>query len=179
MEEKNEKKISSKFYCPSCRINNCDGVLKIKINKNNFSLDYECDKNEEHKGKNIYFKTFERFYLKEINIDKCEKCCSVLENYIKYECKSCEKYFCSTCFIFHKHFKQNINNILIKSKKCKIHNANNIHFCKDCKKYLCNYCIKDNIKLHKEHNVENLYDLMPSKNKIEKLKKRIKEYLKK
>ena len=141
-----------------------------------FILYYKCDKNEEHKGTNLYFKTFERFYLKEINIDKCEKCCSLLENYIKYECKLCEKYFCSTCFIFHKHFKQNINNILIKSKKCKIHIANNIHFCKYCKIYLCNYCIKDKNNMHKEHNIENLYDLMPSKNKIEKLKKRIKEY---
>ena len=105
MEENN------KFYYPCCRIPGCDGVLKIEINRNDFNLNYECDKNEEHNGQNIYFKTFERFYLKEKNKDKCKRCNCFLENNIKYQCNSCENYFCSSCFIFHKHIKQNINTI--------------------------------------------------------------------
>ena len=72
MKEKNDENNTTKFYYPICKIDNCGGVLKFKINKNNFSLNYKCEKNEKHIGKNIYFKTFERFYLKEIEIDKCE-----------------------------------------------------------------------------------------------------------
>ena len=36
--EKNDKEISSKFYCPSCKFNNCDGILKIKFNNNIVSI---------------------------------------------------------------------------------------------------------------------------------------------
>ena len=165
----------NKFYYPFCRNPGCDGVLKIKINRNNFSLDYECDKNKEHNGKNIYFKTFERFYLKEMIKDKCKRCSSFLENTIKYKCKSCENYYCSSCFIFHKHIKQNINNIKIISTKCNNHNANIMHYCIKCKKYLCNYCLK-NKNTHQEHITKNLYNLMPSKQTINKIKNRIKEY---
>ena len=128
--EKNE----NKFYCPICRIPGCGGVLHLKINKNNFSLDYECEKNKEHNGQNIYFKTFERFYLKEMNKYKCKTCNDFLENNLKYKCKSCEQYFCSSCFIFHKHIKKNINNILIISTKCNIHNNNIMYYCLNCKK---------------------------------------------
>ena len=81
----NERQINSKFYYPSCKNNNCDGVANISINKNNFSLDYECEKDKTHKRKNIYFKTFERFYLKESDIDKCMKCNSAIEKFIRYK----------------------------------------------------------------------------------------------
>ena len=165
----------NKFYYPFCRNPGCGGVLKIKINRNNFSLDYECDKNKEHNGKNIYFKTFERFYLKEMTKDKCKRCNSFLENTLKYKCKSCQNYYCSACFIFHKHIKQNINNIKIISTKCNNHNANIMHYCIKCKKYLCNYCLK-NKNTHQEHITKNLYNLMPSKQTINKIKNRIKEY---
>ena len=166
----------NKFYYPFCRNPNCDGVLEIKINDNYFSLDYECDKNEEHNGHNIYFKTFERFYLKEMKKDKCNNCNFALENTLKYQCKSCGEKFCSSCFIFHTHFKQDINNILIISTKCKNHNANLIHYCKNCKKYLCNYCIKNDDVKHIKKARENLYELMPSKVQFAKIKNRIKEY---
>ncbi len=165
----------NKFYCPFCRIPGCDGVLKIKINRNDFSLDYECDKNEEHNGQNIYFKTFERFYLKEMIKDKCKRCNCFLENNLIYQCKLCEKHFCSSCFIFDKHIKQNVNNLLIISTKCKKHNTNIMHYCIKCKEYLCNYCLK-NKNIHEEHFTEDLYDLMPSKQKIQTIKNRIREY---
>ena len=163
------------YYYPFCRNTGCDGVLKIDINPKEFTLDYECDKNEEHKGQNIYFKTFERFYLKEMNKDKCKRCNCFLENNLKYQCKSCENYFCSSCFIFHKHIKQNVNNLLIISTKCQNHNANVVYYCLACKEYLCSYCLKNKNK-HIKHNIEYLYDLMPNKQKIKKMKNRIKEY---
>ena len=163
------------FYYPFCRNPGCDGVLKIKINKNDFSLDYECDKNEEHNGQKIYFKTFERFYLKEMNKDKCKRCKCFLENNLKYKCKYCNNYYCSSCFIFDNHIKQDVNNILIISTKCKNHNKNIMHYCITCKEYLCSYCLK-NKNIHEDHNTENLYDLMPSKKRIKKIKDKIKEY---
>ena len=55
---------NAKFFYPCCRMDNCGGVLEIKINENKFTLDYECEKNNTHKGKNIYFETFNNFYLK-------------------------------------------------------------------------------------------------------------------
>jgi len=174
--EKKEKNSSAKFYYPSCRSNNCDGVLKIKINNNDFSLDYECEKNKSHNGKKVYFKTFERFYLKEISADKCHKCNSPLENYIKYQCKFCEQYYCLSCFIFDEHINKNINNLIIMSTKCPTHKGNFAHFCDYCKEYLCNFCLKDATNMHKGHDIKNIYELMPSKVQIENLKNRIKEY---
>ena len=176
MKEKNDEKNIAKFYYPICRIDNCGGVLKFKINKDKFSLNYKCEKNENHIGTNIFFKTFERFYLKEAIIDKCKKCNSLLENNIKYECKICQEKFCSSCFILHQYFQQNINNILINSKKCEIHYANNMHFCLNCKKYLCNYCVKEFNNVHRYHEKKKLYNLMPSKNILEKFRKRLKKY---
>ena len=61
-----------KLFYPYCKENNCGGVLEIKIN-DNFSVDYKCSKNPLHKKENIYFKTFERFYLKEKEVDKCSQ----------------------------------------------------------------------------------------------------------
>ena len=176
MKEKNDENNITRFYYPICKIDNCGGVLKFKINKNNFSLNYKCEKNEKHIGKNIYFKTFERFYLKEANIDKCKICNSFLENNVKYECKICQEQFCSSCFILHPHFKENINNILILTTKCKIHNSIYMHFCLYCKKYLCNYCVKEFNHVHKHHVKKKLYDLMPSKNNLERFKNRLKKY---
>ena len=68
--------LSTKFYYPICPENNCNGVLLIKYINDNFSLDYECENNKSHQGKNIYFKTFERFYLKGREIIYCIKCLS-------------------------------------------------------------------------------------------------------
>ena len=66
-----------------------------------------------------------------MNKDKCRRCNVILENNLKYKCKSCEEHFCSSCFIFHKHIQQNINNILIISTKCNIHNNNIMYYCLD------------------------------------------------
>ncbi len=63
---------TQKLFYPYCKENNYGGVLKIAIN-DNLSVDYKCSKNPMHKKENIYFKTFERFYLKEKKIDKCSQ----------------------------------------------------------------------------------------------------------
>ena len=70
-----------------------------------------CDKDKNHQNNNLYFETFERFYLSEQNIQKCYNCFINLENKDKYECKECDKLFCSSCFLSDKHIIGNIKNL--------------------------------------------------------------------
>ena len=175
LEEENQ---ISKFYYPCCREKGCDGLLRIKLN-DNFTLDYECDKNKEHIGQNIFFKTFEMYFLKEKVINKCSKCYSNIENDYQYYCKKCELLYCPNCFSFDKHIKEDFNNLVVRNKKCIIHKKEITSYCITCKKYLCNSCIinYENIS-HKKHKVQNFYGIMPSNYLIDNLKKKIEENLK-
>ena len=162
-----------KFYYPKCKINNCDGILRFKIN-NNFTIDYQCDKNQEHKG-NI--KTFERFFLKEEKIKKCSKCNTFLENNYKLKCKICNKIYCCSCFKDDEHIKVNINDLKINSQKCQTHNIKLFLYCINCKKNLCQSCLNNNSNNpHKKHIIKNLIDLIPSNNNIENIINRLKYY---
>ena len=128
----------SNFYYPCCNEKECDGILNIKINDNNFSINCLCHKNNEHKRKNIYFKTFEQFYLKEVNIPRCSKCNISLENDFKYECKRCEKIYCGFCFVFDEHIKNNNNKeFLLINNKCPVHRKDLTLYCKNCHEHLC------------------------------------------
>ena len=164
----------SKLYYPYCKENKCNGELKIKFN-NSFTLDYECEKNNEHKGNNIYFKTFERFYLKEKLIEKCHKCNINLLNSNIFICKKCENNYCISCFLLDEHIKESNNNLEIISKKCKEHNMDLYYYCTNCKENLCIYCIKQNEKnnKHNNHCFKKLLDEMPSLERINNLKDKI------
>ena len=166
---------SSKIYYPFCNEKDCDGILSITIN-DNFSINYQCDKNENHKNNNIYFKTFERFYLKEKNILKCSKCNMVLENDIRYECKLCSKIFCCSCFIKDEHIKNNIDNLILINNKCSVHQKDISLYCKKCKKHLCIFCIKeDENNIHQGHQIEYLNKIIPSINDTKQFMEKIKE----
>ena len=162
---------SNVFYIPLCGENNCNGLLRIKKINENFSLNFECEKSSQHNRKNIIFKAFERFYLKEKKIEKCKKCDS---NNISCKCKICKNIYCSSCSINDKHIKENSeNSINMDSQKCLTHNSGKNHYCLDCKEYLCETCVENE---HEEHNVENLSYAVPSSNKIDEMKKRISHY---
>ena len=103
-----EETLKNIFYFPYCKQNGCNGLLNIKIG-NNFTIEYECDKDSSHKRKNIYYKTFERFYLKGKEIEICFRCLIKLDN-ISYRCINCNKLYCSLCFINDEHIKKDINN---------------------------------------------------------------------
>ena len=62
------------------------------------------------------------------------------------------------------------------STKCPVHKSNFAHFCVNCKEYLCNFCLKNEPNMHKSHEIKTMFDLMPSKEQIQKLKNRIKDY---
>ena len=158
------KRENNKFYYPICRFNNCDGILQIKIN-NNFTIDYECDKNEEHKGKNIYFKTFEQYYLKEVDNNKCIKCNSNIE----YNDKC--KYYCNKCIKFNKNIKDNID-----FNECPIHNKITTKYCLDCDKYFCKNCSKEDLNDHADHYITDLANTIPTLSQINGINNKIKRY---
>ena len=160
------------FYYPCCPINNCKGVLRIKYINENSSIDYECEKNKDRKGYNIYFETFNRYYLKQKEINKCIKCNSLN---ITNKCKICEQYYCSKCSINEEHIKQNeYNYFVINNNICELHKCKNHYYCINCNKYLCDACSED--EKHKGHNINYIIDLVPSKNKIDEIINRLKYY---
>lgn len=136
-----------KTFYPYCKENNCGGVLKIAIN-DNFSIDYKCSKNPKHKKENIYFKTFERFYLKQKEMNNCCRC---NETSIKYKCQECSQIYCSSCLKEDIHFK-NKNLIITKiCKYCKKNNNNLTHYCAECENKLNNvYLITNKNKEQKK-----------------------------
>ena len=163
---------NSKYYLPTCPQKQCNGLLKIKINSYDFTINYKCMKNKSHRGDNIFFKTFERFYLKEREFRKCLKCSATLENECIYKCKKCGENFCTNCFVFHSHFKKNLNNLSQISNKCKIHNKELNNYCIDCQKKICMYCFNSNDS-HEKHKIKYILDIMPSMSQINYLKDKI------
>lgn len=166
-------------YCyPFCKEKGCFGVLKYQINEKKLSIDYECQNNKDHYGNNLYFSTFERYYLKEDNIKafKCSNCLKIITTTNIYKCKQCKKIFCQYCYSNDEHIKTNNNNvisienknknnfILNLNKKCPKCNKN-IHYCLDCLKKMCIYC-SDYHKKHKTIIYNQLYHNYESINYI-------------
>ena len=87
--------------------------MKVSIDEEKFLINGICDKNNNHKFNNLYFETFERFYLKENIIKKCFICFNILENEYRFECKECKKTYCSICFFSDIHIKKNIENLKV------------------------------------------------------------------
>ena len=164
-------KIQKTFY-PYCKENNCRGILKITIN-DNFSIDYVCSKNPEHKKQNIYFKTFERFYLQQKEISKCCRC---NETSIKYKCQDCSKIYCSSCLKEDIHFKQKM---FIKKicKFCKKNHQNLTQYCTECENKFNNLylIINKNIE-QKKYKFENIAEYIPSKDKIDSILNKLNTY---
>ena len=172
---------SEKMLFPYCKVPNCGGILLIERINDNFSIDYKCSKNDKHYGKNIYFKTFERFYLIENKIDKCLQCYkyfNIINNEYQHKCKECEKNYCSSCFIKHIHNINNNNNdkLIINKKLCKIHNQQLIYYCHECNNFLCESCKMDKNFETEKHIIKNLSDIIPTKNKINNLPNKLRAY---
>jgi len=172
---------------PSCT--KCEGLLNIIFN-NNLYLDFYCDKNENHKGEKIFFPTFEKYYLKEKKEKNfsCLKCNNNLLNKCMYEVEykknkekklgeKEEKILCGNCFQEEfENIKMDDAHLNIKSNKCKLHDCNLNHYCIDCKKNICIFCIKeDEMENHKNHNIKNLEDFIPTSKEIKDFQEKIKQ----
>ena len=175
-------KTTISYFCPACKVKNCDGLLKFEINDENMCVDYVCGKNRDHNGNNINFKIFENFYLKEKKekIYKCSKCSSLLYTNKIYKCKECKNIYCENCFNSDEHINNDINNLIYieendkKNKnidkrcyKCNKH----ISFCFDCIQNVCVYCSN----YHKKHKTISLISLSHSSNSINYLIELIEE----
>ena len=125
--------MSNKIFNPYCK--ECDSLLYFEIEPLNFSINYLCTKNEEHYKNKIYFKTFERFYLKEKELIKCCKCHINLENSDYYKCEECANFYCSECMISDIQINghKSISNKKY-SNSCLIHQSDFTKYCVNCKK---------------------------------------------
>ena len=162
----------TKIFIPTCQ--KCSGILNITINPLNFSIEYSCPNNNLHNDKKIYFKTFERFYLKEKELKHCSDCLINLENSEFFECEICKKIFCCRCHI--KDIQENghkykVNNYT--NKRCRIHYNDLTEYCFNCNKNICISCSTSDE--HTNHKTIYYRNCMPSDNDIENLKIKIKE----
>ena len=162
--------LNPEFYIPLCKERYCNGILKIDIDLENFTINYECDNNKNHKGKNILFETFNKLYIKKRIINKCYKCSKILENERTYKCCQCHNIYCYDCIYCDRHIKNNMKNLIIKYGLCKSHYCKKIYYCLDCQKKLCFFCKEDACMLCKNHNVINILDIFPTENQIDSLK---------
>ena len=162
----------TKIFIPACQ--KCNGFLNISINPLNFSVEYSCKSNNSHKDKNIYFKTFERFYLKENKLKQCSNCLNILENSEYFECDICKEKYCCKCYI--KDIQKNghkYNDNIYMNNRCLIHNNDLTEYCSNCNKNICIFCTMS--VEHKNHQIIYFHNCMPSDKEIENLKIRIKE----
>lgn len=171
---KKRQNLDFEFYIPSCNEKNCNGILSIDFDLNDFRINYQCSKNKNHKGEKIFFQTFERYHLKKKKIKKCYRCLSNLQNEYKYKCNYCKNIYCPDCYIYDKHISNNIErNLIKKSKKCQIHKCTKNNYCFDCCKNVCSFCIKDNAC--EGHKIRNILDVIPSAHQINSLNNKIKD----
>ena len=159
------------FVCKECKK---PALVTIDIKTMKMNLCCDNGKNKEHDIINIPFREiFNNLEIKEKNIAKCQNCSLIIENIDSYECKTCSKIYCPSCFIedinknSHKDFE-------FKNKKCPEHNVSLIEYCKDCNENICIFCIK-NADKHKNHKYESYVEIMPSNSDISDMNKNIEE----
>ena len=164
----------NKYYLPICRENGCEGNLNIYIDEENFIIKCICEKNKDHQS-NLFFETFERFYLKESTIKKCYNCSTNLENKDKYKCNECDKLFCSTCILLEQHIKKDIKNLRMPTNRCLKDKNELLYYCLNCKQKICAFCYKKDEEKspHKNHEIKILLNEMPSLSQIHTLKEKI------
>ena len=105
---------------------------------------------------------------------RCSKCGLNLENDLRYECKRCMKIYCGFCFVFDEHIKENNKELLLINNKCTIHKKDLSLYCLNCKQHLCIFCSENNDNdIHIEHDIESLYNVIPSKKGINEIKDEI------
>ena len=168
-----EEKSLKKFYIPSCQ--KCKGLLNITINPYNFSISCECEYDGKHDKNDIFFKAFERFYLKSQNIYECSKCSSNLENSELFKCEICNNIYCSKCCIndiLNNNHKNIVSNRI--SNRCPKHNWDFNAYCCDCFENICLFCNK-NDNVHEGHEIIDYDEIIPSLKDIEILKIKFKE----
>ena len=160
---KNENKI----FLPKCK--ECEGFLTFTINPLNFTLNAECEFNKNHTYKNIFFKTFERFYLKEKEEYICSNCFKNLENTEIIKCEICNCIYCCKCYINDVQINGHKDITYIKNKNiCNKHFSNFVGYCLNCKENICINCIKKD-DTHINHKTEMFIEEIPNLKDVDNL----------
>lgn len=58
-----ENQEGAKNYIPICQESGCNGLLNVSINFDSFKINAICENNSTHKLDNLYFSTFNKYYL--------------------------------------------------------------------------------------------------------------------
>ena len=164
MTNKNE---NSSIFLPLCQ--KCNEILYIQNNPENFSIDCICANDDNHNVNNIFYETFERFYMKEKNLTKCSKCCCILNKDI-YRCNDCQFLYCNCCITKHIKSTNHEKFTIFNENKCPTHNRNYSNYCYDCNKNFCISCKKT--KEHKNHSTDCYIDIIPSLSNLKILKQK-------
>ena len=186
INEINENKINLFPESEMLTCIDCPYIPSIKINTNQHSINVECQNDIKIISENnnisghFHKKILLEDYLSKLknNYENNKKNCSLCNKYINtnniYYCSFCKAFICLKCH----------NNIHIKTKdhpilkldliniNCNIHNKINKYYCKNCFKNICEYCLKLS-KLHKNHEIINLNDILINDNTIKEIEEEI------
>ena len=169
MKTKVSRKKDDKYYVPTCREFGCDGNLIISIDEYLFQVNCFCEKNNNHKYQ-LYFDTFDKFYLKEKKMEKCSRCFNNINNRDICICNKCNKLYCFGCFRLDKHIKENFDNLNIISHVYKKDDYELTKYCIDCGKKLYPYCLKSYLdNNHNGHKIINISQHYPPNELIKEL----------
>lgn len=89
--------VSLKFYYPICNVKDCGGILFLRQNPNDATINYECENDYLHKGANIKNDDFLKHYIKEQNYANSLIKCNKHDNNLSCYCNYCKKYLCDIC----------------------------------------------------------------------------------
>ena len=160
------------FYFPCQK---CNGFLSININPNTFLINAKCESDFNHVFNNLYFSTFEQFYMKEKQPYKCSSCNKTFNNNSFYFCKNNDIIFCKYCKSKEEKNNKSCEWKLIEELKCNIHNNNYTKYCELCNKNICSNCEKEK---HNEHKTHRYSSIILSKKNIEYTNNKLKEKVK-
>ena len=168
--------INNYFCCPKCK----EKIL-ISLNPLNFSLSYNCQNN--HKEINLDYNIFySKRYIKNNYNKFCQQCNKeILDKNKIINCTICNMKLCEICILKHKNLNihNNLGLISTSSRKCSKHDIDKSLFCKTCQQNLCTFCIKNEKNEHFNHDIINIYDLIPDENEIKSNELKLKEKIKK
>ena len=165
-DEQNKEQViakSKEIICPQCK-------EPCRITTENFQIKlYDCI--NDHNSEDIKFKDFDKTQTINESQITCDNCkfknkgnCPANEF---YRCLSCKLNLCLLCKPNHDP-RHNIIKYDQRNYICQIHNEHLIKYCIQCKKNICFSC-----EGHKQHEVEDLGNLIPN---IEEKKKILLEF---
>ena len=169
----NNKNIIS-FECPEEK---CPYIPLLKYYEYTQTVSSICRKGHQyHISLCDYFEKI----LKNLNKEKhCQICLkkNLAQNKSmpEFYCTNCTFFLCKNCkmkhYSSHKVFELNKINTV-----CPLHEKNKFSgFCRSCKKDICIHCLKDHANGNGHHSLVQYMNILPSKEKIDKYKKQIKD----